>query len=82
MKVCPVCKSRCFDDMKICYGCMHKFEDDCPTEMISVATDVDQQKLTDPSTEFIPQYFEVESYPIIEDIETFSRRQTDELANL
>ena len=26
MKNCPVCKARCFDDMEICYGCMHRFE--------------------------------------------------------
>ena len=26
MKSCPVCKARCFDDMEICYGCMHRFE--------------------------------------------------------
>lgn len=24
---CPVCKSMCFDDMEICYGCMHRFDD-------------------------------------------------------
>ena len=23
MKTCPICKARCFDDMEICYGCMH-----------------------------------------------------------
>lgn len=27
MKTCPVCKSRLFDDMDICYGCMYRFED-------------------------------------------------------
>ncbi|MEG0477097.1 MAG: hypothetical protein RR572_05460 [Raoultibacter sp.] len=26
MKTCPICKARCFDDMEICYGCMHQFE--------------------------------------------------------
>lgn len=25
MKICPVCKARCFDDMDICYGCLHRF---------------------------------------------------------
>lgn len=25
MKTCPVCKSLCFDDMPVCYGCMHDF---------------------------------------------------------
>ena len=27
MKSCPVCKARCFDDMEICYGCMHRFDE-------------------------------------------------------
>ena len=26
MKTCPVCKSHVFDDMDVCYGCMHRFE--------------------------------------------------------
>lgn len=26
MKVCPICKARCFEDMEICYGCMHHFQ--------------------------------------------------------
>ena len=26
MKTCPICKARCFDDMEVCYGCMHQFE--------------------------------------------------------
>jgi hypothetical protein len=33
MKTCPICKARCFDDMELCYGCMHRFEssgDDAP----------------------------------------------------
>lgn len=25
MKVCPICKARCFDDMERCFGCMHLF---------------------------------------------------------
>ena len=25
MKTCPICNARCFDDMEICYGCMHPF---------------------------------------------------------
>ena len=25
MKVCPVCSARCFDDMEVCYGCLHAF---------------------------------------------------------
>lgn len=27
MKTCPICHSRCFDDMEICFGCMHRFDD-------------------------------------------------------
>ena len=31
MKKCPVCESLCFDDMAVCFGCMHRFdEDDAP----------------------------------------------------
>lgn len=25
MKNCPVCKTAVFDDMDVCYGCMHRF---------------------------------------------------------
>lgn len=28
MKVCPICKARCFDDMDTCYGCLHRFGSD------------------------------------------------------
>ena len=27
MKQCPICKSQCFDDMEVCYGCMHRFNE-------------------------------------------------------
>ena len=37
MKTCPVCKARCFDDMEICYGCMHRFEDIGPAPGTVVA---------------------------------------------
>lgn len=30
MKQCPVCKSQCFDDMDVCYGCMHRFGEEVP----------------------------------------------------
>lgn len=26
MKICPVCSARCFEDMEICFGCMHRFD--------------------------------------------------------
>lgn len=25
MKECPSCKARCFDDMEVCFGCLHRF---------------------------------------------------------
>ena len=28
MKTCPICKSRCFDDMAVCYGCLHRFDEE------------------------------------------------------
>ena len=28
MKTCPVCKSNCFDDMDVCFGCLHDFRRD------------------------------------------------------
>lgn len=28
MKTCPICHAQCFDDMEVCYGCMHRFTDD------------------------------------------------------
>lgn len=31
MKTCPICKATLFDDMEVCYGCMHRF-DDCDGE--------------------------------------------------
>lgn len=27
MKECPVCKTFVFDDMGVCYGCMHRFSE-------------------------------------------------------
>lgn len=26
LKECPVCHARCFEDMDVCYGCLHSFE--------------------------------------------------------
>lgn len=28
MKTCSVCNATVFDDMDVCYGCMHRFEED------------------------------------------------------
>lgn len=26
MRTCPICHATCFDDMEVCFGCMHRFE--------------------------------------------------------
>lgn len=28
MKICPTCKSKLFDDMDTCFGCMYRFGTD------------------------------------------------------
>lgn len=41
MKTCPVCKTTLFDDMEVCYGCMHRFDienDDGEVVAASVAS--------------------------------------------
>ena len=35
MKECPICHASCFDDMDVCYGCLHDFtmDDICEEEV-------------------------------------------------
>lgn len=33
MKTCPVCQATLFDDMDVCYGCMHEFGPGEPTQL-------------------------------------------------
>lgn len=69
MKVCPTCKSRCFDDMDTCYGCMHQFtDDDIKNENLN------EKKMNDD----IPEYFEIDSFPFIEDDYYFRTRGAHE----
>ena len=69
MKVCPTCKSRCFDDMDTCYGCMHQFSgDDIKNENLK------EIKMNDD----IPEYFEIDSFPFIEDDYYFRTRGAHE----
>lgn len=44
MKECPVCGARCFDDMEVCYGCLHDFsrEDTSPIGQV-VSSSCDQE---------------------------------------
>lgn len=68
MKICPVCKSRCFDDMNTCYGCMHKFKD-----TKTILTKWKEEKMSK-----IPEYFEIDSFPFIEDEQYFNERNINE----
>lgn len=70
MKVCPTCKSRCFDDMDTCYGCMHQFSDDDNKKIESKKEFVMENK--------IPEYFELDSFPFIEDDDYFRTRGAHE----
>lgn len=38
MKTCPVCKARCFDDMAVCYGCLHDFSRQVPSDAHGVCS--------------------------------------------
>ena len=42
MKVCPICKARCFDDMEVCYGCMHRFDFEGETFKLPGAEEAEQ----------------------------------------
>lgn len=59
MKICPVCNSRCFDDMDTCYGCLHRFtEDDTKNET---------QYNNSSDEVLIPEYFETETFVDIQE---------------
>ena len=67
MKVCPVCKSRCFDDMDTCYGCMHNFnetKEKIDDEIASVWKEEVMESM-------IPEFFELDSFPVVEDDDCF-----------
>ena len=41
MKTCPICNAQCFDDMDICYGCMHRFSEE--KEVVKQLDDIPQK---------------------------------------
>ena len=45
MKTCPICKARCFDDMEICYGCMHRFAGDAPQREMRIEDETEFREL-------------------------------------
>ena len=76
MKVCPICKSRCFDDMDTCYGCLHNFtkvyDDEVFTYPETTTIEAPDSAITSDSTHApeptqIPEFFEIDSFPQIED---------------
>lgn len=71
MKVCPVCKSRCFDDMDKCYGCLHDFtkatKHDSITQKIPVVNVEEVFNYDENNNYFIPEYFELDTFPYIEE---------------
>lgn len=42
LKECPVCHARCFDDMDVCYGCLHSFSRDGADRSASARPTADQ----------------------------------------
>ena len=77
MKVCPICKSRCFDDMDTCYGCLHNFAKEYDDDVFSYpetpnTTEIPQltqfsESPKIPGFDQIPDYFELDTFPQIED---------------
>lgn len=77
MKVCPTCKSRCFDDMNTCYGCMHKFDNDkSKTKKLDMSVWKEE-----PMDDKIPEFFELESFPVVEDEDYFRVKGAHEKTN-
>ncbi len=79
MKVCPICKSRCFDDMDTCYGCLHNFtkvyDDEVFAYPETTTIEAPDSAITSDSTHApeptqIPEFFEIDSFPQIEDIDS------------
>lgn len=52
MKTCPVCNATVFDDMDICYGCMHRFDDsEAAANMASPITAANESFTASPGRE-------------------------------
>ena len=57
MKICPVCKARCFDDMEVCYGCMHRFVEEPSSDAVN-------HEISEPPTER-PQAVQTMAIPML-----------------
>lgn len=91
MKVCPICKSRCFDDMDTCYGCLHNFSKEYDDDVfaypdssdISILPNIPEptnipeaKQIPEPTN--IPEYFELDSFPQIEEVPDFKDELLDD----
>ena len=47
MKVCPTCQSRCFDDMAVCYGCLHRFTEKSVEDGLREQPSIDTEDFID-----------------------------------
>ncbi|MCL1797820.1 MAG: hypothetical protein FWG24_05880 [Eggerthellaceae bacterium] len=57
MKICPICNARCFDDMEICFGCMHRFDIlGQAVEELSLFEEIDHQDIPLPQKKFQPRH--------------------------
>lgn len=69
MKECPVCGARCFDDMEVCYGCLHDFsrEDVSPIgQVVSSSCDQEIEEAVMPSGDrrsVVPRFAELPVQP-------------------
>ena len=60
MKTCPICQAVAFDDARICFGCMHRYDDpdDCDASQES-PTSLETEGGTPPDEmpEFPPAFY-------------------------
>ena len=70
MKTCPICQSQCFDDMEVCFGCMHRFAADAQPLQDEVTSDdalaSEEKKPSVPEEKKSPDVIETPSHhPVV-----------------
>ena len=61
VRECPVCHARCFDDIEVCYGCLHAFVDDQQTSTEDPKPVIQSDGLSSESLEPVLPAAEVEA---------------------
>ena len=60
MKTCPICQAVAFDDARICFGCMHRYDDpagpDTPQES-SMHADGGPDSPSEETPDFPPAFY-------------------------